>query len=458
VNLVAIETADSGILAVAPDGFTTDPSPGIALLDGPSPIVGRAAAEQERLLPRRVHDRFWECLDDQSLGKPHPAHLTPADLVHAHLGEVRAVLPPPIDGALVAVPGHYDRRWLGHLLGVMEASELRVLGLVDAAVAAVAQEPLVGGTVLHVDLLLHRAVITWLAVDSAVVRQRVESEDGIGLTGFRDSWARHIAAQFIRTTRFDPLKLAATEQELYDRLPQVLGQLATSSETEVLMSAGGRDYGVEITRLGLIQSCLPLSRRIVRLAADAGVKPPERVVLSDRAGVIPGLLEGLSDPLDADPGILDRGAAARGALQFADQLMSSQGEVLLTTNLRVVEASDTNPSPIPIGQNQGPRGGRGATHLLYRGHAYPITEEPLLIGTAPGVVGRTVEVTGDTAGVSRSHCTVKLVDGRTVVDDHSSYGSLLNGSPVNGRGDLHAGDRLLLGRPGEELVAITVED
>lgn len=458
MNLVAIETADSGILAVTPDGFATDPSPGIALLDGPSPIVGRAAAEQERLLPRRVHDCFWERLDEGSLGKPHPTHLTPADLVHAHLGEVRAAVPSPIDGALAAVPGHYDRPWLGYLLGVMEASKLPVQGLVDAAVAAVAQEPQVEGNVLHVDLLLHRTVMTWLAVDSAVVRQRVESEDGVGLTGFRDSWARHIAAQFIRTTRFDPLKLAATEQDLYDRLPQVLSQLATSSEIEVLMSAGGRDYGVKITRIGLIQSCLPLSRRIVRLAADGSVEPPKRMVLSDRAGVIPGLLEGLSDPFGAEPGILGRGAAARGALQFADQLVSSSGEVLLTTNLRVIEASDTSPSPNPIGQNQGPRDGRGATHLLYRGHAYPITEEPLLIGTAPGIVGRTVEVTGDTAGVSRSHCTVKLVDGRTVVDDHSSYGSLLNGSPVNGRGDLYAGDRLLLGRPGEELLAITVED
>jgi len=215
---------------------------------------------------------------------------------------------------------------------------------------------------------------------------------------------------------------------------------------------------VEITRLGLIQSCLPLSRRIVRLAADAGVETPARVVLSDRAGVIPGLLEGLSDPLDAEARILGRAAAARGALQFADQIMSSPDEVLLTTRLRVIEASDADPSQNSIGPTEESRRGRGATHLVYRGRAYPITEEPLLIGTAPGFVGRTVEVTGNTAGVSRSHCAVKLADGRTVVDDLSSYGTLLNGSPVNGRDNLHAGDRLLLGRPGEELVAITVED
>ncbi len=140
VNLVAIETADPGILAVASDGTSTDPSPGIALLNGPSPIVGRAAAEQARLLPRRIHDRFWERLNDEPLEKPHPVHLTTADLVHAHLREIRADLPSPIEGTLIAVPGHSDRRWLGFLLGVMEVSEFPVRGLVDAAVAGVARE------------------------------------------------------------------------------------------------------------------------------------------------------------------------------------------------------------------------------------------------------------------------------------------------------------------------------
>lgn len=458
MNLVAIETADPGILAVAHDGTHTDPSPGFALLDGDAPAVGRAAASRARLLPRRIHDRFWEQLDDSSLARPHPAHLSTADLVHLHLREIRADLPSSIDGAVVAVPGHVDRRWLGFLLGIMEASELPVRGVVDAAVAAVSHEGLCGGTALHLDILLHRTVMTSLSVNSEVVRRRVRSEEGLGLVEFRRAWVRYIAAQFVRSTRFDPLKLATTEQELYDRLPAVLGRLASVPATEVRMSAGGRSYHVEVTRKGLAESVSALSRRITGLASGIGAEAPHRLVLSERSGTIPGLANAVASATSPDVTILDRAAAARGALRYSEQLMSKSGEVVFTTRLRVGGSSANTAVPTVGPPPTHRNAGRSATHVLYRGHAYPVTDEPLVIGTAPAEGGRSVVVTGQTAGISRSHCTVRLVNGHSLVEDHSSYGSLLNGLPVRGESTLVVGDRLLLGSPGEELVAIIMED
>lgn len=458
MKLVAIETADPGIVAVVPDGTITDPSPGIALFDGDAPAVGRDAARRARLLPRRVHDSFWEQLDDRSLARPHPTHLTAADLVHAHLHEIRADLPSPIDGVVLAVPGHVDRRWLGFLLGIMEAAQLPVRGLVDAAVAAISHQRLPGGTALHVDLLLHRTVMTLVSVGSEVVRQRVRSNEGLGLVEFRTAWVRHIAAQFVRTTRFDPLKLATTEQELYDRLPALLDRLASVPATEVRMSAGGRSYHVEITRQGLSDSVSALSSQILRLASGIAPEPLHRLVLSDRSGRIPGLADALAASTSSDVAILDRAAAARGALRESDQIIPTSGEVVLTTRLRVTGSSADVPDQTVGPSPTSPRTGRYATHVLYRGHAYPVANEPLGFGTAPGEGVRSIVVTGRTAGISRFHCTVRLENGRAVVEDHSSYGTLLNGLPVRGRTNLLVGDRLLLGSPGEELVAIIVED
>jgi pSer/pThr/pTyr-binding forkhead associated (FHA) protein len=45
-----------------------------------------------------------------------------------------------------------------------------------------------------------------------------------------------------------------------------------------------------------------------------------------------------------------------------------------------------------------------------------------------------------------------------VVEDHSTYGSFLNGERVDGTATLHTGDRLRLGSPGIELQLIVVED
>jgi pSer/pThr/pTyr-binding forkhead associated (FHA) protein len=44
-----------------------------------------------------------------------------------------------------------------------------------------------------------------------------------------------------------------------------------------------------------------------------------------------------------------------------------------------------------------------------------------------------------------------------IVEDHSTYGTFLNGSRLEGRASLAAGDRLRLGTPGIVLQLIAVE-
>ena len=80
-----------------------------------------------------------------------------------------------------------------------------------------------------------------------------------------------------------------------------------------------------------------------------------------------------------------------------------------------------------------------------------------MLGVAVPAGGRGVNLTGSTAGISRRHCSLSRQGDEVIVEDHSTYGSFLNGSRIEGRATLSAGDRLRLGTPGVELHLIAVE-
>ena len=98
------------------------------------------------------------------------------------------------------------------------------------------------------------------------------------------------------------------------------------------------------------------------------------------------------------------------------------------------------------------------THLVHRGRAYAITDEPFVLGLKIPEGNRGLVLTGDTAGISRSHCSVFRSQGRVLVEDHSSHGSFLNGQRIDGRAELSVGDRLRVGAPGIELESIVVTE
>ena len=460
MRLIALEVADSGIVAVNADGEVSPASPGVALLDGPVPVVGRPAADQERLQPRRIHDRFWDRLDTEPLGRPHPSHLSTADLAHAHLDQIWKDLESPTEAALLAVPGTFDTRELGLLLGIARSVGITVRGLVDSAVAATAWQSPSPGRLIHVDLLLHRVVVTELAVGEEVVRLRVETDDRVGLLTLRDAWARAVAARFVLTTRFDPLKLANTEQSLCDRLPSLLESLGDAEELELSMTAGGRDYRTDVTRSDVHGAGEASCHRIAGLVAATAGKGGWQVMLTDRAAALPGLGAVLARQSGTDVVILEPVAAARGALLHADRLLGSDEEVPFVCRLplrdrQTARHGQLEGSPETPG---GARGGTSPTHIAHGGRAHAITAEPLVFGIATDHVNRGIDIGGNTAGISRSHCSVLARDGRAFVEDHSTYGTYLNGDRIDGCAELIAGDHLRLGTPGVELQAIVFED
>ena len=114
---LALEINDVGLILAA-DGELLVEEPGYAMLDGPEPETGAAAARRARLKPLFVETRHWQDLGTTVLARPMPAATTYAEVAHAQLASL--VQPHVARDAevLLAVPAWYTRQQLALLLGL----------------------------------------------------------------------------------------------------------------------------------------------------------------------------------------------------------------------------------------------------------------------------------------------------------------------------------------------------
>ena len=251
------------------------------------------------------------------------------------------------------------------------------------------------------------------------------------------------------------------EVTLNDRLPECLARLRRADTTLLVIEAGGKEKSVEIGRRQLVAAAdrvYPSILQLVSSSAEAG--PPATLLLSHRITQLPGIEQQLIDAFGTAMITLSAGAAAAGALEHHQLIAGPAEEIPFVTRLPATAAVEAD-SPAAAEEDEEPRSEHGArrpTHVVHEGVAYPITEQLLALGTEVQEGSRGIELSGSTAEVSRTHCSIFLSEGRVVIEDHSTYGSFLNGERVDGTATLEAGDRLRLGRPGIELQVIAVED
>jgi hypothetical protein len=178
--------------------------------------------------------------------------------------------------------------------------------------------------------------------------------------------------------------------------------------------------------------------------------------VTPRIVAVPGLLAKLAALRDCVIVQLPAGAAAAGALQFAANIVRPADAISLVHRLPL--AGPAVAVPTAAGGDSAPAVPAAAvpTHVLFRGRAWPITEEPLTLGWSVGAAARALSLPAGIAGVSRSHCVLQSSDGQCYVVDHSTYGTFVNDERVGGRLALRVGDVLRLGAPGVTLELIRV--
>jgi FHA domain-containing protein len=456
---LGLDTSDSGLLAIGDDGAVFGPSPGIALVEAQRALFGAEALHACRLRPRLVASDFWARLDDEPLGPPFPEGVRAVDLVHGHLESLWREAKPHTSEVVLAVPGTCDERQLGRLVGIAEALGLPVSGAVDAAVAA-ASAGFTGERLLHVDLGQRRAVVTQIRQGPLLVRERVAPIERWGRDEVLDAQMRGAAAAFVKQARFDPLHDAATEQALFDRLPDWIAALERADGVAAVLPAAGRDVETSLMR-GQVEAWTARFadelQQQVSLLKHTG--EPTGVLVSAHAARLPGLVARLAAVRGVEVAILPVQAAALGALRARDAVRSQPGALRFVTRLprpEAPEASSLGAAVLlpPARRPAAASGGRRPTHVLLDTAAHAIGTEPLVVGTAPPSGARGLRLEGETAGVSRAHCRFFESAGESVVEDLSSWGTFVNGERVAGRAVLAAGDKVRVGSPGIELVLI----
>lgn len=296
MSLRVLEFNDTG-LALGDERGLCSSSPGYANIGREPVLIGVAAQARARIDPRQTLNQFWMRLGTEPLHHARPLVRHHADLAYLHLLQLHEEAGKP-DELIFAVPGSFSKEQLAILLGVAQRCPFRAAGLVDAALAAASSIP-IADSALHLDLQLHQCVLTQLAREGDTVqRVGVRVLPGTGLLQMQERWARHVAAEFIQQTRFDPLHSAATEQQLYDQMPQWLDILNQQSDVSAGLLNGGNSYHAKLRIADMLEAVRPLYLQLSEaLAGDSGT-----LLLSPRIARLPriGQFIGAATALEPD--------------------------------------------------------------------------------------------------------------------------------------------------------------
>ena len=441
MSVAIIELNDAGICCVNDRGDLTV-SPGYALLTPEGITTGEAALQRAYLEPQQSFNQYWWQLNLSPLPvtSKHARHY--ADMAYAQLLALHRDSGHP-DQVVFAVPGSFDRGQLSILLGLAKASPFEATGLVDAAVAAASHADAIG-TLVHLDIQLHQTVITRLNVAQQIERTGVEIISNVGLKTFHDLWAQHIANQFIRQYRYDPLHTAAGDQQLYNRLPVWLSALQGQAEITAELDSPQGHYRLVLSRTELLASSA--SRFQLLQGKLSGLKTNgETLLLSHRAAQLPGIREHL-----APSATLDENAAITGCRNHLEIISGDPENLHFITRLPCRSAA-TSTATAAISEQASEQARRPvvapektsapATHLLYRYRAYAIGNR--LAITRDGDQLRFTQGTGGDCCLVREQDSVQL---RT-----ESSAVTVEGDPA----DLRAGDSLQIGVDQLDLIEVT---
>jgi hypothetical protein len=304
MNLLVLELSDAGILAASthPSGLLDidghkRQSPGFAIPEKEHLLVGNAAAAKAHLVPLQVINTFWDRLSTEPLEKKNRHAQNQAEIACAHLSSIWENIKMYGDELVFVVPDHYGREQMGLILGMAQELSIPVKGFVSLPIAA-SRDPRPDALLMYLDIHLHRLEIVRLGQGEHLTRENSLSVQDIGLEQLYRTWVESVAEEFVRTTRFDPLHQAATEQEIYDRLPEALDIFKSHSSFIFEISQGKHNYRITLLRDLLIQKAGEvydeLCRFIEKMRDEHAQKDLLTVLqLSHRIASLPGLKDSL---------------------------------------------------------------------------------------------------------------------------------------------------------------------
>jgi hypothetical protein len=453
---LAIEINDAGLI-VADESGPVWSEPGFAVVDGKRILTGSEAFALARLEPRNTSSTHWTSLSIEPGSASLPGRRSTAELAHAQLAALWRAVGDGVDRAIFVVPGSFAGDSLGVLLGLAEECGIPTGAIVDVAAAA-SVRPCTGQQLVYVDADLRGVSVTPIEQGDKAFAQTPTRLESMGLAGLNDAFARRIAELFVLATRFDPLHRARTEQGLYDGLAEALKTLDRDGRASIAVADRGETFEIEVERAQVLGVAQGFYRAVRQLIAQSRAARSGLVVqLSERLAGLPGFEEELARLDAATIVAYGHGHAAQAVLAAADALGLDEPAVKLFRQLPWREAPAAAPAPRPAPPPAPVADEPRATHVVYRGVAYPVNGERLVIGRATGDGQRAVVIESRAEGVSRAHCELRVVDGELKLRDLSSFGTFVNERRIEGDEVVKPADVIRVGSPGAELTVVRVE-
>ncbi len=243
-----------------------------------------------------------------------------------------------------------------------------------------------------------------------------------------------------------PFIEAATEQELYNRLASALDIFKNQPSFLFELSHGKDRYRITLLRDVLFQKSEKIyddiCRFIEKMRDDHGKNNVSTVLqTTHRVACLPGLKDKLLEIENCNIIELEPGAGALGVLKLWDQLTDRR----LGNGASFFTSRPWQQTESKISHTIRP------SHLLYRDVAYPVSEQPLLIGCDQYPFGKGIYVEAKSSNVSKTHCTVQREDDRIVLTDCSSQGTFVDNRQVNKSAVLELGQVVRLGTSKETI-------
>ena len=394
------------------DGEVLYTEPGIALVERGGAQFGGEASSQSRLHPRQTHNEFWQRLNADPVSPAGRGVANQADLVYLQLRAIREATGLDRADLVVAAPSTTTPAQLGLLLGIAAEAGFDVRAVVDAAVAAASTQSLTGSC-RFVDVGLHRAFVTQIDLQDGetVTRGTVDEVPAAGFAALVEGWVDTVADNFVETTRFDPLRIAATEQQVFDQL--LAGVQSNSAEITVAVEHDGVSRDVNISRRALSQKS---QQRYGLLATAVGA--PSTLLVSHRVRRLPGVTASLQEA-GHQIVALPAEAVASAVQRHGEVFAPDAGGAKLISSLALLSA----PAESAAAQRAQP------THLLCGAQALPLADE-VIAGEHPAS-------TRQAAGFR----ILKDGAGFRVVPNADAQ-VRFNGEPLDFDRPVHAGDRI----------------
>ncbi len=408
--------------------------------------IGTAALGRSRMQPDAVSMTHWRELTS-------PGHLTEARrlCVRELRGRLTGRGAGSGDRQLFAVPADFDASYLSWVAAIGAAAGCEQLGFVDSAAAIAATLPDPAAVV--VDIGWHVLIASRVRAGE-VCRREASWIDNRQLLGqLQQKWMDLIAATMVKQTRFDPQHTRADEQALFDSLPGWLAQATHEGSVRIALPGDAARFAVELSAQQFEDAAVPLYRQIQRVILEALIAgEPATLVLPQRVADWPGFMPKLLAATAQPVRLLPESHGAEAALALAS-LHAPARAIALVPRAALARALPTPPLAAP----SRPSATRTlpVTHVLFGGESLRLLDLPLVIGRRPESGAPAITIPDATPGVSRRHCTILRSAGGTVVVDHSSAGTWVNGARVHGRASVSPGDRLRIGVPGVEITLIS---